>query len=47
MDIIFYKYYNDLFKTCKHIYEEDRQMEYILDCEIMENKIERIKNKFY
>lgn len=42
-----FKYYIDLFKTCKKIIEEDRQMEYILDCEILENKIERIKNKFY
>ncbi len=44
---ISFKYYNDLFKTCKYILEENKQMEYILDCEIMENKIERIKNKFY
>lgn len=41
-----FRYYNDLLRQLKKILEADRMTECLLDCEILEDKIEKVRNYF-
>lgn len=41
-----YKIYNDLFKKCVKNIEENEKTEFLVDCEILEDKIEKVKERF-
>lgn len=42
-----FRFFNDLIRVCRKILEEDRKTECLLDCELLEDKIDKVKSRLY
>lgn len=42
-----FRYFNDFFRVCRKILEEDRKTECLLDCELLEDKMEKFKSRLF